>query len=580
MVAPSPRVALLALEIAPARLLQRALKIQGLEVEIRPPDDAPKNLEGWAAYEAAILMNLPATRLTVEQQKALEVWVRDQGGGLLLLGGANSFGPGGYYRTALDRLSPLSSKIPQEAPKVAMLFVLDKSGSMNQPTGDGNTRRVEIAVQAILEAVRQFHPESLAGVVAFDAQAETVVPVQLVQNQGFFEARLSSVQTGGGTSLYPALVAAYQQMRGVDSLARHVVLLSDGLSDLGDFDGVVAQMARENINLSTVAIGEGADVALVERLARLGRGAAHVTTNWQALPGILAQEALLLSATPVKRAPFVPRWTDADHGLLEGWPDALPALGGYVLTTAKPAARLHLVGPEQAPVLASWRVGLGQVVAFTSQGVGAWADGWTGLPEFPRMWGQVIHQLLQPTARAGLNLQTRYRGDELELSLEAINPDSTPQTGLTLRAKLNTQAFALQEQTPGRYTASAIPEGAEVYGLEVGANTDPPQVVSTQVLPAAAARYAFGEGSEVLLGISQATGGRLLLSADNLFAPGTAFRWETRPAWPGLVLLGLLLFLAGLWVRYVPPVSARGRARTPLPGVTKVELRDADPKLP
>lgn len=554
---PSPKIALFALEPGPAQLFQKALRLQGLDAEVKNPADAPKNLEGWASYEAAVLMNIPATRLSTEQQKTLEAWVKDQGGGLLMLGGANSYGPGGYYQTALDRLSPLSSKIPQEAPKVAMLFLLDKSGSMNQPTGAANARRVDIARQAILEAMRLLHPESLAGVVAFDTNAEAIVPVQSVKNTAVFDDRLSSIQTGGGTALYPALVAAYGAMHGVSSLARHVVLLSDGLSEVGNFEGIVGQMAAENITLSTVAIGEGADVELVEKLARLGKGAAHVSSDWQALPGILAQEALLLSATPVKQKAFEPRWTAADKGLLEGWPTALPTLGGYVLTTAKPAAQLHLIGPNQAPVLASWRVGMGQVVAFTSQGVGAWANGWTALPQFAPMWAQVIHQILLPSARVGLSVQTHFVGDELRLEAQAIQPDTTPQSGLLLQAKLGKQSFTLEEPQPGRYSASVIPDGSQVQTLEVQANTDPPLNTSIQTMPPIPNRYAFTEGNSLLLGLSQASKGRVWLSPQGLFEAKPPLHWETHPAWPLLLLLALGLFLAGLWVRYAPVIPLR-----------------------
>src|SRR5207237_3116372 len=108
--------------------------------------------------------------LATLQQELIETAVADHGRGLLLLGGENSFGPGGYYETPLERVSPLSSRVPREAPKVALAFVLDRSGSMQR--NEGGATRLDIAKQATLSAIRLLHEDSLISIVVFDSEAK------------------------------------------------------------------------------------------------------------------------------------------------------------------------------------------------------------------------------------------------------------------------------------------------------------------------------------------------------------------------------------------------------------------------
>ena len=268
-VLPKAEVALITPQPSQGGVLAEALRLQGMMVEMMSPTDAPFALDGLLGYDAVILANVPAIDLHSRQQETLETWVRDYGGGLLVLGGENAFGPGGYYQTALERVSPLSSRIPREAPKVALLFVLDRSGSMQQRVE--GISRLDIAKRATVEAADLLHSESLLGVVVFDSEATTLLPLQGVERSGL-ERALEPLQPGGGTSLYPALVAAFEEMREVDAAARHIVVMTDGLSQPGAFDGLLDLMTRADITLSTVAIGQGADTRLLQNIARRGGG--------------------------------------------------------------------------------------------------------------------------------------------------------------------------------------------------------------------------------------------------------------------------------------------------------------------
>ncbi len=574
-VQPSARVGIFTSEDQQAEILVRALRLQGLDVRVVRPEYIPKSLEEWAAFEVAILMNLPVIRLPSERQVVLERWVREQAGGLLILGGNSSFGPGGYYQTTLERLSPLSSRVPREAPKVAMLFVIDKSGSMNQPAGQ--VRRIDIAKQAILGALDLLHPESLAGVVAFDAIANLVVPMQSIRDRAGFAEKLNKVEPGGGTSIYPALELALQTLQKVDAAERHVVLLTDGLSTPGDFEGVVGRIVAAGITLSTVAVGDGARLDLMESIARWGGGVAHATTDWQALPAILSQEALLQSKTSVKQEAFVPVWRDRSVGWLQGLPDALPLLRAYVQTTAKPDALVHLLGPGSDPILASWRYGLGQVVAFTSQASGPWASEWIQSPQYPRLWAQVVHAVLPTTARLGLNPVVDRKGNNVHLLVEALTPQDEPHSQLNLQAEVTlpgglSWVVLLHESAPGRYETRFRAENQGSYQVEIRAMESPiplqnrPFTIAANIppLPPAAQvdfsipylpRYGFdARGGDVLTALAQVSGGRVLLDTVPSELSGSWY-WTSRAVWPFLVLLGLISFMGALVLRYLPDLA-------------------------
>src|SRR5262249_30367598 len=150
-----------------------------------------------------------------------------------------------------------------------------------------------------------------------------------------------------GTAIYPGLVEALHQLQGVDATAKHIVVMSDGLTRPGDFPGILKAISDQGISVSTVAIGDGADPVRLEDIARMGQGAFHATQDFKALPGFLSKEALLLSGKPVEERMTAPSWVGRNAEFFAGLPDRLPPVDGYVLTTRKPQADLHIVVPDE-----------------------------------------------------------------------------------------------------------------------------------------------------------------------------------------------------------------------------------------
>jgi uncharacterized protein YegL len=562
-IAPAPEVLIVAAQPAWAEVLAKALALHEIKSKIVEPKRAPYYLKDWLAYSGIVLMNVPAIDLATLQQELIEKAVADHGRGLLLLGGENSFGPGGYYETPLERVSPLSSRVPREAPKVALAFVLDRSGSMQR--NEGGATRLDIAKQATLSAIRLLHEDSLISIVVFDSEAKVLLPLRRAKDSAAVTQALAELEPGGGTAIYPGLVEALHQLEGIDAMAKHIVVMSDGLSQPGDFPGILKAISEQGISVSTVAIGEGADGTRLEEIARIGKGAFHATQDFKALPSILSQEALLLSGKPVEERSTAPVWTERTAEFFSGLPDSLPPIHGYVLTTRKGEADLHLTvadaKQEPVPLLASWRYGNGRVVALTTQGAGAWSRDWQAMSEYPLLWSQMLRHVLPGSHADGLSAHVVRHGDEARVTVDASTPEGAPRAGLKAIAALvgpdtTSTNVALTEVSPGHHVGRVTLAGTGDFVLRATAERATAEAPLHVAYPAV---YAVQRADpDRLAAVAGMTGGRILSGIEQVFAPGER-RWvahEARQIW---ILLALALFLLDLMIRYA--AGPRGSLR-------------------
>ncbi len=526
----------------------------GVDAVVLDPRSAPHYQRGWLEYGGIVLLNMPAIALSTRQQGLIETAVAEHGLGLLILGGPNSFGPGGYFETALERVSPLSSRIPREAPEVAMVFVLDRSGSMQQPVGEGN--RLDIAKRATLAAVELLNPASQIGIVVFDAEATAILPLGELDIDSA-RAALGSVDPGGGTSIYPGLVAAYEMLRGVEAPARHIVVMTDGLSQPGDFPGIIGQIRAEGITASAVAVGTGSDISTVEMIAGLGGGAAHASLDFEALPSILSQEAMLLSE-PIEEMRSQPSWLDTDAPFLVGLPDPMPPVEGFVLTTAKPQARLAMTTPDtedrDMPLLAWWRYGNGSVLALSTDATGAWSRNWHALDSYSTMWSRILRQFLPPTAAPGLHLTVDGDGETMHVTLTAFDEEGAPQSGMSVSAAVTApdgtppMNMPLREDRAGLYRSGLLLGAPGRYEVSVAVDGAPAEVVAAfhHSYPV---RYDLARPGGAADRLMAATGGGER-DAAGVLAASAGVNWVWRGAWPVWALAALGLFMAELVRRY------------------------------
>ena len=312
------------------------------------------------------------------------------------------------------------------------------------------------------------------------------------------------------------------------------------------------------------------DPVRLEEIARIGKGAFHATQDFKALPSILSQEALLLSGKPVEERATTPSWVERTAEFFAGLPDKMPPLAGYVLTTRKPQADLHLVVPDQkqepVPLFASWRYGNGRVVALTTQGAGAWTKEWQAMAEYPLLWSQTLRHVF-PGHGEGLFPRLTRRGDDVEVDVEALNQEGVPREGLKVTASLAAAAaapeatapLALLEVSPGRYHGRFTLDRLGEFMLRADADqitTEAPLLVAYPAL------YEFTRADpDRLAALAAVTGGRVLATEAQILV-GHEPRWVAHALWQVWVVTALALFMADLIIRYASGlIGLRGARR-------------------
>jgi len=556
-------VLLVALEPASVEAFAETLRLQGLEVAVEIPRRMPSTLEALSRYDVVALVDVPAVALHTFYQELLERWVRERGGGVVMLGGESSFGAGGYLLTPLDTLSPLSARIPDEAPEVAMVFVLDRSGSMSAQVGE--VTRLRVAQEATVSAFELLNPDSLVGLVAFDAGAEVIAPMTTARERDVLVDAVERLRAGGGTDIYSGLVAAEELLVAVDSAALHVVVMTDGITQPGDFPGVLGRLRALGATTSFIGIGDGADRGQLQTLADLGGGNLHFTRDFRALPAIMAQETAMAATDAVERERVQPTWLEPRPRFSGTLPDSAPPLDGYVRTTLKPAANLHLADVSlDAPLMASWRYGAGRVLAFTSDPLGPWGAAWREDAGYQPLWSQALRWTAGDVTRAGATLRSWYEGTTLHVATRVLDEDANPVTALRPTLELHTgddgatTVVSLIEMRDGVYQTSVeVDPDAALVVFAVDGGADAPFFVQREERRASAPVRLVDRALDpsvpldrvaTLLGLEVVTPERL----GDVFSGGDrrlAWHGDGAPwLWPAVVVfvLSLLLRYGGL----------------------------------
>ncbi len=378
-----------------------------MQVDVRPPRGAPDNLAELQNYDLMVLSNVPATSLSLRQMEVARTYVRDLGGGLIMLGGDQSFGLGGYYKTTLEEILPVRSDFEKEKekPSLAMMLVIDKSGSMGG-------EKIEMAKEAARAAVELLGPSDKVGVLAFEGENFWVSELHPCTDKGFVLDRIAGLEAGGGTNMAPAMEEAHETLQSAVAKLKHVIILTDGISAPGDFEGIAQAMAADRITVSTVALGGDADQTLLEEIARIGNGRFYLADDAAQVPQIFAKETVTASKSAINEQPFSPAIVRPTQVLSEIRLDEAPFLLGYVVTRPKPTAEVILATESGDPLLAWWRYGLGMSVAFTSDAKARWAAEWLTWPQFGQFWAQVVRHAIRTVRDQGLARTGRAQGTQ------------------------------------------------------------------------------------------------------------------------------------------------------------------------
>jgi uncharacterized membrane protein len=540
-----------------AGFLRDALAAQGIEVRVGPPADLPATAAGLGAYDALILSDIPAKALSAAQMRAVETYVRDQGGGLVFAAGENVYGEQGYSDTAVENVLPVQFRAQEKRKDLALVIVLDRSYSMKG-------RKMELAKEATRASLDLLEEQHQFAVVTFDSQTYVSVPMQSVRSKRKAEDQISRIQASGQTNIYPALGIVYRLLQKTEAKAKHVILLSDGDTHPADFEGLLKRMTGEKIVVSTVAIGEGADRELMANIARWGNGRTYSTVSAEAIPQIFIQETRRAVRSNLGEEPFRPvlkRRMAAFEGVDI---EQAPELRGFVASRARDNAEVLLATPSESPVLARWQFGLGKAVVFTSDVKNRWASKWLEWPGYGKLWAQVTREVMRRESGEQLDFRVEREGDDAVISLAALTPDGRFRGDLAPRVRMTasdgatvilqmprTGAGLYQVRAPLR--AGAAPARFELLdspglGRAVAARTGPREIY----YPRSDEYRAFPPNMALLEALAEQTGGKVAPTVAEVFARNGDESRRSHALWPWLALAGLIAYLADVFLRRAP----------------------------
>ncbi len=571
----------------------RAAK-SGLKVVPVAPERLPDNPTELALvlsrFDLAILANVPADSLSDEQQKVFRSMVHDQGMGLIMIGGNNGFGAGGWQNTELEKALPVTADIKSMKVEGKSGLVLMMHAS---EMAEGNAWQRKIAKLAIeklspMDMIGQTHyghggPSGFGHVWHIPFQ-------QIGANRTAILRKVDSMEPGDMPDVDPAFEMSYKELTKAEYNlgTKHIIFISDG-DHWNASPAMLTKIRNAKITVTTVCITThgAAEIKKMKAVAQFTRGRDYHIKEPSELPSIYIKESRLVSQSFVNEGKIQPEVKLA-HGPTEGISKVEP-LHGFVRTTRRPSALVEvpIISPKISgftfPILAQWQYGLGRAVAFTSDartnpaGKPYWDRDWANSDTYTKFWEQTVEWALRPTESGKyLRLTTEQRDGKIRLILEARDLDKTPLTtienfksGITIPTAKDGEArkfdLKFEQKASGVYEAELPADQVATYFINVqarwkkGGETLNDSVRAGVTVPYSP-EFAEMESNPALLdklctiteGIPY-TENQLTRAAfsGEIFRPVPTSQPSLQPLWPWLVFLTALLLVLDVAVRRI-----------------------------
>ncbi len=543
---------------ANAKTVASLLRNAGILADIGGTKSFPQAVSDLLGYKAVIFDNFDGLFLNEKEMGIIEKYVKDFGGGFVMVGGDKSFGAGGYYHSPIERILPVSLDLRKRKlfPSAALVLVIDKSGSMGY--GEGMIKKIDLARQAAIETVKLLSPNDKIGVLAFDSSAKWIVPLQYAHNKDSIIRDIATLRAGGGTSIYPALFSTYKNLSSSQAKVKHIILLTDGRSEPADFDGLVENLKKSKITLTTIGVGKDADIPFLQRMARVGGGRFYYTDSATYLPRIFTKEALLASQSPIIEGVFRPKAVYPAPFLKGIFTNKVPIIYGFIATVPKKNAKVPVVTPQGDPLLAYWNVCLGRSVAFTTDDGYRWAKVWMDWAKYPQFWVQLIRWVTSSGEEAPFKVTLKVLNGRGKVCVNALDSEGNPINFLPLKARIlfpsgKVKLVDMEQVAPGKYEGKFKAFEVGTYIANVTANISEGKFFkyATYTLPYSVEYRDVEENVYFLKKISLLTGGRLLRENQNPFMDlGETSRFP-HPLAELLLMIAVVLFPIDVALRRV-----------------------------
>ena len=545
-----PRVLYIESRPESARHLKQALELEGFIVDVKLPASIPEAVDVLDGYDTIILSDVARADLTDRQMNSIATYVRDLGGGFIFAGGENTFGEGGYSKTVIEGALPVTFDLKKKPDSVAMIVVFDKSASMRG-------LKLALAKEASKAALQSLRETDTFGLVAFDYDSNWPIALQPV-NPNAMTAEIDKIVASGETNAYPALAEASTQLSASKSQIKHVILLSDGRSLARDFETLTKKMAAAKITVSSVAVGDEADRALLEKIAMWGQGRSYFTRDPAKVPQIFIEETQLATGETLREYPFKPevkKTVEAFKGIdFKTAPDLL----GYVRTTSKETSEvlLQTEGKDRKdPILARWQYGFGTSVAFTSDLKDRWAGNWLRWNGYGKFWSQLVRETTRKSGDDRFDLRVERDRNSANITIQSIEKDGRFRNNIQPQIKVispdQTASVVDVHQTgPGHYEATfpLTEKGSYLFRASDQQAGGPSRVLAYSYPDE---YHFYPPNTDVLRSISDETGGKFQPAAQDIFITDGETTTRPIPLWPYVAAIALALYISDVFMRRV-----------------------------
>jgi uncharacterized membrane protein/Mg-chelatase subunit ChlD len=449
------------------------LRRLSIDVTVQQSNQLFANLAELQAYDTVIMAGVPRERFTDAQLKALACNTQHLGCGLIMLGGPNGLGAGGWANTELEAIMPLDFQVrtAKVKPPGALVVMLD--GALTGRPG---------AWQQVIagEALRTLGDTDYLGLLYYDGLGKWAWghPNSLLRigpARAKMLKRIAETAPGRAPDLDPLLRMARHSLNGVPSASvKHMLLISDGRPS-PPAASTLQMLSESRITVSTVAVsGQGpADSTVLKRIADATGGKYYQVRNNKALTRVAQREARrvcrpLIYEKPGGWRPLI----KSQHEILSGIDEPLPPILGYELTSVKedPLVEVLLEVPSSAgtlnkALLATWKSGHGRAAVFTSDAGARWLSPWTTWEGYGRFFGQMVRWSMRQTSDSeGLVIETHVEDGTLQVTAHKLDLEAeAPSVATVVLPTLDVDSVQLEQTGTDEFSGSYEVREGGVY---------------------------------------------------------------------------------------------------------------------
>jgi len=478
-----PKPVLLITE-SPSKNLARLLRESGMDVNVVPPSAAALAPDVLAGVSGVIFENVKASSFSPDSLEFLRGLVGAGSLGFMMTGGRSSFAVGGYYRSALEEVLPvtLEQRETEKKGMNAVVVVLDRSGSMNAHTSKGITK-MSLANAATAEVLDHLADSDMFGVIAVDTDPHTILSLTPVPNARSQTKLIRSIEsTGGGIYTYTGLKAAFDMLERCDISARHIILFADAsdAEERGKYKSLLATSESKGITVSVIGLGtkRDSDAKFLEDVARCGGGQIYFTDRAEELPRIFVEDTFTMVRSTFTDTPVKAIFRDAAR-LMPGadrFSDHYD-FDGCNICYLRPGCNALFVTDDEdrSPIVATGHYGLGQTVAFCAEADGKYSGPFAHDPGNAPLLTSLVSWMIAPDAKDDDFMITQEIRNGIHFAAIELDPArkdepfrSTPVLNAVFHdenGKKETRTYPLAWDGPDRLVAEVpLPGGVIVFG--------------------------------------------------------------------------------------------------------------------